>query len=112
MVNIDKIKGLAREQGKSIAYICSLLGKGRGFLNEVKYGKNSIEESELKIIADDLNTTPAYLKDETDEKNKPAEILDERTIRLNELMKKLTPSEIEQVLDYVRYVAERRKEKK
>jgi len=88
MVNIDKIKNLAREQGKTIAHICSLLGKNRGFLNEVKYGKNSIDEIELKIIADALNTTPAYLKDETDEKNKPGEILDERTIRLNELMKK------------------------
>jgi len=112
MVNIDKIKNLAREQGKTIAYICSLLGKNRGFLNEVKYGKNSIDEIELKIISDALNTTPAYLKDETDEKNKPAEILDERVVKLNELMKKLSPDDIDQVLDYVRFLTEKYKDKK
>jgi len=112
MVNIDKIYDLAKEKGIKLSHICDKLGVARTYFADIRNKGLDIPESRLSVVADILSTTPAYLKDETDEKNKPAEILDERTIRLNELMKKLTPSEIEQVLDYVRYVAERHKEKK
>ncbi|MCI8589714.1 MAG: helix-turn-helix transcriptional regulator [Clostridiales bacterium] len=71
MVNIDKIKSLAKEKGISIAFICSKIGQQRGYLNDVKQGKTSIAPDRLQIIADILNTTPEYLKDETDIKEKP-----------------------------------------
>lgn len=67
MVNVQRIKALAKNQGISLAFICSSFGLNRGYFNDVAYGKNSISEERLKKIADILHTTPEYLKDETDE---------------------------------------------
>lgn len=71
MVNVDKIKSLAKEKGISITFICAKVGQQRSYLNDVKQGKTSIPPDRLEIIADILNTTPAYLKDETDIKERP-----------------------------------------
>lgn len=39
MVNIDKIKSLSREKGITIAFICSKVKQGRGYLNNVVKNK-------------------------------------------------------------------------
>lgn len=74
MVNIDKIKTLAKEKGISIAFICKKLGFQRTYLNDVKLGKCSMSEEGLRITADILGTTPEYLKDESDDNGTSAEI--------------------------------------
>ena len=66
MVNIDKIKALAKEQGVSIAFICRKFNLERNYLNDVKYGKSKMSDERIATIAEILNTTPEYLKDETD----------------------------------------------
>lgn len=73
MVNVAKIKDLAKEKGISITFICSKLGQQRSYLNDVKNGKTSISPERLQIIADILNTTPEYLRDETEQKEKPVQ---------------------------------------
>ncbi len=70
MVNIDKIKALAKEQGVSIAFICRKFNLERNYLNDVKYGKSKMSDERIATIAEILNTTPEYLKDETDIKEK------------------------------------------
>jgi len=112
MVNIDKIYDLAKEKGIKLSHICEKLGVARTYFADIRNKGLDIPESRLSVVADILSTTPAYLKDETDEKNKPAEILDERVVKLNELMKKLSPDDIDQVLDYVRFLTEKYKDKK
>ena len=74
MVNIDKIKSLAKEKGIKIKYLCSKLGLAETYLSNVKNGKDRMTEERLKVIADILNTTPEYLKDETDNKEKPSTV--------------------------------------
>lgn len=84
MVNINKIKNLAKEKGLKIKYICDQLGLSDTYLSNVKNGKDRMTDERLAIIADILNTTPEYLRDETDQKEKPIEIdgFEENTILL------------------------------
>ena len=67
MVNIDKIKNMAKSQGIKIKFICSSLGLSETYLSNVKNGKDRMTPDRLAIIADLLHTTPAYLMDETDD---------------------------------------------
>ena len=67
LVNIDKIKNLAKSQGIKIKYICSSLGLSETYLSNVKNGKDRMTPDRLAIIADLLHTTPEYLMDETDD---------------------------------------------
>lgn len=69
-MDTSRIFELAKKQGKSIAHLCRLLGKSRSYLNDVRRGAVAMPESSLKIIADDLGTTPGYLNWETDDPNK------------------------------------------
>lgn len=67
MVNIDKIKILAKEQGIKIKFICSQLGLSETYLSNIKNGKDRMTDERLEKIAEILHTTPEYLRDETDD---------------------------------------------
>lgn len=79
MVNINKIKTLAKNQGITIAFICKQLGNGRGYLNDVANGKNTMPDERIRKTAQILGTTFEYLTGQTDDpkpKNKkPPEII-------------------------------------
>lgn len=77
---IDFVLHLAKEKGISQAFICNKLGLSRNYLAEVKKGKTSLTDDRLAVIADILNTTPEYLKGETDIKEKPATTQDDELI--------------------------------
>ena len=69
-MNIDRIKALAKLQGKSITYICQLIDRPKYYLNDVaKSPDRMIADEDLKTIATNLATTVAYLKGETDDPN-------------------------------------------
>ena len=70
MVNIDKIKALAKEKGIKLNYITQQLGISHTFFADAAKGKVKISDNRLITIAEILNTTPEYLKDETDIKEK------------------------------------------
>jgi hypothetical protein len=71
MVNIDKIKALAREKGVSITFLCQAIGQGAYYFNDVKRRNGSIPDDRLAVIADLLDTTTEYLTDQSDQKEKP-----------------------------------------
>lgn len=95
MVEIDRIKELAKEKGVSLAFICSKLGLQRGYFVDVSHGRTSISEERLDIIADILGTTTDYLHGKTDKKEKPDEIagLSENEIELLNLFRQLSSQE-------------------
>ncbi len=97
MVEIDKIKELAKEKGISMAFICSKLGLQRGYLKDVSLGRTSISEERLTIIADILGTTTDYLHGKTDKKEKPgiSAELSERDIRILNIMRKLSDEQLD-----------------
>ena len=84
MVNINKIKTLAKSKGITLSFICEKLNLHRSYLNIVERNKTDISIDRLEIIADILDTTVEYLRDETDFKEKPSFTTDEE---LNDLIK-------------------------
>lgn len=92
MVNISKIKDLAKSKGISVTYICEQFGTGRGYLNDVARGKNSMSEDRVYTAAKILGTSFEYLMDITDDPDpnyliKTTESLEERIV--HEVMYKL-----------------------
>ena len=85
MVNIDKIKALAKEKGVSITFLCQAIGQGAYYFNDVKRRNGSIPDDRLAIIADTLNTTVEYLTDQSDQKEKPTS----EEMDVDELLKKM-----------------------
>jgi hypothetical protein len=67
-MNTDRIKQLAKKQGKTVTYICKLIDRPKYYLNDVaKAADREIPEKDLQIIAINLETTVAYLRGETDD---------------------------------------------
>lgn len=86
MVNLDKIKSLAKAKGWSLSYLCKQLGLASSYFTDVRNGKNTISDTRLEVIAELLDTTAEYLKGKTDIKQKPtANNGDELTEYLEEL---------------------------
>lgn len=70
-MNTSRIIELAKEQGKTQAYLCQLLGKNRGYLRDVANYDIQMSVDQLRILADSLGTTPEYLNWETDDPTQP-----------------------------------------
>ena len=68
----DRVKRLIKENGLTMRFFNEKFGKNRSFLSNVLSGSDSITDIQLSYLADKLNTTPEYLKGETDLKEKPA----------------------------------------
>lgn len=72
-MDVRRIKALAKEQGKSITHLCQCINRPKYYLNDIaKESSRIISEKDLQVIADELKTTVAYIKGETDIKEKPA----------------------------------------
>jgi transcriptional regulator with XRE-family HTH domain len=91
MVELDRIKQLAKEKGISLAFICSKLGLQRGYFVDVSHGRTTISDERMNVIAEILNTTVDYLHGKTDKKEKPGIVaeLSERDIRILNIIRKL-----------------------
>lgn len=63
---VKRIKGLAKNKGITLTYLCKCIGKRATFLSEVNLGKDKIDDDELIILARELDTTVEYLTGETD----------------------------------------------
>lgn len=74
MVNIARVRAIAKEKGIKIGYICDQLGMKNSYLADVANGKNSMSDERITKIAEILGTTYAYLTDETDD---PAPVIGE-----------------------------------
>lgn len=105
MCNIDKIKALAREKGVKIKYICSQLGLAETYLSNVKNGKDRMTQERLEQIAAILETTVAYLTDETDDpapkEKEPVQALDEVEELVLQILRTMT---VEEKLDLIEYL--------
>lgn len=105
MCNIDKIKTLAREKGVKIKYICSQLGLAETYLSNVKNGKDRMTRERLEQIAEILETTVAYLTDETDDpapkEKEPVQALDEVEELVLQILRTMT---VEEKLDLIEYL--------
>lgn len=69
LVDFDRLEALIKEQGKKKSYLCELIGKRRGYIADAKQGHGRISDEYLEVFAQELGTTAAYLRGETEEKS-------------------------------------------
>ena len=102
LFNYDRLDLLVKETGKKKNYLGVKMGFSGRYLNDAKKQNTDIKGEPLKILADELGTTPEYLTGLTDQKEKsPASEdvgLDEELIRR---LCMLTPEEIQRVDAFV-----------
>jgi transcriptional regulator with XRE-family HTH domain len=72
LVTIDRTRDLAKERGISLTFICKQMGLNNVYFIDREKAGREIPDQKLEIIADVLFTTAAYLRGETDEKERPA----------------------------------------
>lgn len=70
IVNYTKIKKLSKEQGISFAHLNRLLGKSSEYLRICALSSAKLSDDQIAIIAEALHTTPEYLTDQTEQKEK------------------------------------------
>lgn len=68
----DRIRELAKQCDLPLAFLCRRIGVAKVYFNDIDKSGRDIPDDKLSIIASILNTTPEYLKGETDQKEKPA----------------------------------------
>lgn len=96
IIRADRIKALLKENGLTMKFFNDKFGKNRSFLSNVLSGSDNIDEAQIEFLAEKLNTTPEYLKGETDTKEKPATSKDDELDKeFSELIKQLSPEQME-----------------
>lgn len=101
MVNINKVKELCKTKGVKQGFLCSQLGVGYSYLNDVTKGKNTMSDERIFKVAKILDTTYEYLTDMTDDPApdsaaKKAESPEERLIHtVIERVMQLPPEQVE-----------------
>ena len=94
----DRIRELAKQCDLPLAFLCRRIGVAKVYFNDIDKSGRDIPDDKLSIIASILNTTPEYLKGETDQKEKPAgESTDGQDAEFYDLIKKLSPEQRELV---------------
>ncbi len=73
MLNINKVRGLAKQKGLSLSFVLGKINEQPSYLFNLAKGKRKVTEHKIKILADALGTTYAYLTDETDDPSSPFE---------------------------------------
>lgn len=103
MVNVSKIKSLAKLKGITIAFICSSVGMQRGYLNDVAAGKTNMPEDRIRTIAEILDTSYEFLTDQTDdpigpEAKQSLEMFDLLADPANPMISRFAPEEIRDIV--------------
>lgn len=95
MVNIDKILAVISERGMKIKAFNEQAGLPRTFFGDYRAGKTRMTDERLQRIADILHTTPEYLKDETNIKEKPdSQSESELDAEVLELLRQFPPDKL------------------
>lgn len=66
MVNVDKIKALAKLRHVTLSGLCSDMGEAPSYIDKVKKGLRRMDDNRISFIADKLGTTYEYLTDISD----------------------------------------------
>ena len=67
-VDFERLMDRIREKGVTQSFLCSLAGKKRQYISDVRKGHGSISEEALAIFAKALDTTVEWLTGESDQK--------------------------------------------
>ena len=82
LVNIAKIKEIARSKGITLNHMTRILNEEPGYFNKVNKGLRKISDPRIREVARMLNTTYAYLTDETNDPSPASEIVQSVKIKV------------------------------
>ena len=90
MRNVERAKQIAKSKGISFAFVCTQIGKSRGYLAEILTNGRDIPEKILEPVAQALGVTVAELKGE-----EPGEAQKEKPNALDGIeLEKLSPARL------------------
>ena len=111
---VDRIRARAKEKGLSMSFLCRQLNVSPPYFLDIEKSGREIPQARLEVIAESLGTTVEYLRGETDQKEKPIEIidgLDEKSRLIIDLMSDLSEEDFEKAYSYLEYLASQSKKK-
>lgn len=114
MIRYDRIIELSDARGKKKSFLSQVMGYSSRYLVDAKKQNTNIPDEPLRILAEELGTTPEYLRGETDDpgvKKALTDKIDERFLDAG-LIKRLvllTPDELRRVDDFVQGILASRK---
>lgn len=101
----DRIRARAKECGRSLSYLCRVLGVAPVYFIDIEKQNRTIPRDKLDIIATELNTTAEYLAHETDDpspkEKDPIQALDEVESAVIEILRGMT---VQEKLDLIAYL--------
>lgn len=106
MVNIDKIKTLAKSQGIKLNYLAAQIGVPHTYFADIKNKNRDIPDSRLAVIAELMSTATDYLRDKSDCPDAPA-----TPAELKDLISRtrnLSAEEIKELDDYLNFIISKR----
>ena len=109
MRNVERAKQIAKSKGISFAFVCTQIGKSRGYLAEILANNRDIPEKMLEPVAQALGVTVAELKGEPEQKEKPAPGGSELDAAFSAVLDQLTAEELAEVLEYAKFKVASRK---
>lgn len=87
MLDFDKLNRLFKETGVTKSSIANKLNRNRSIFNDWEKGKSVPSDAQLEIVAQALGTTTAYLRGETDIKERPPLQTSDLTASEQEMLK-------------------------
>ena len=97
-MNYDKLEALVKEKGVSKTFLCQIVGRERYYLRDCKKNNFIPPDEHIAAWADALGTTVEYLTDQTNQKEKPAD-LPADAIELNSMLLRMTDEQIARLKD-------------
>lgn len=109
MRNVERAKQIAKSKGVSFAFVCTQIGKSRGYLAEILANNRDIPEKMLEPVAQALGVPVSELTGE-EQKEKPAPGGSELDARFDELLSQMTDADRADLLEYMEFKVAKRKE--
>lgn len=102
MTIYERIKDLREKKGMTQEDLAIKVGyKTRSAINKIEAGIRDINQTQIVAFAKALGTTPGYLMGWEDDETDPITVAAHAT-------EDLTPDEMKQVLDYIKFVKSQR----
>lgn len=108
MRNVERAKQIAKSKGVSFAFVCTQIGKSRGYLAEILANNRDIPEKMLEPVAQALGVPVSELTGE-EQKEKPAPGGSELDAAFSAVLGRLTAEELAEVLEYAKFKVASRK---
>lgn len=115
MLLYERLDALRKQKGIKWGFLEQSINAYRGKFTDLKKGKTSLSDAELSSICAVLDTTPEYLKGQTDTQKKPSaesEGLDKQLEGIDFALygeaRDLTEQEKEDVLNFIRFTKNKR----